>query len=70
MGKESLRVSDNNTETGTSLAELQLKLAAYILAQEDYHRTTDVHNILAETKVGAWRRQTLLNKLRIIFSAG
>ena len=71
MGKESLRVSsNNNTESGTSLTELQLKLAAYIVAQEDYRRTTDVHDILAETKVGAWRRQILVNKLKIIFSAG
>jgi len=70
MGKESLRVSSNNTESGTSLAELQLKLASYIVAQEDYRRTTDVYDILAETKVGAWRRRTLVNKLKIIFSAG
>ena len=70
MGKENLGVSSNNMESGTSLAELQLKLAAYIVAQEDYRRTTNVHDILAETKVGAWRRRTLANKLKIIFSAG
>ncbi len=69
MEKESLRVS-HSTESGTSLAELQLKLAEYIVAREGYHRNSDVHGILAETKVGAWRRQALVNKLRIIFSAG
>jgi len=53
-----------------NIADLKLRVAEHIVAQDDCYRTADVQTILAETKVGAWRRADLLKKLQIIFSAG
>ena len=56
-------------KVGTSLADLKLRVAKHIIAQDDYYRPDEVQRILAETKVGAWKRSELLEKLRLIFSA-
>ena len=58
------------TLTSIDVANLKLRVAEHIINQNDCHRTTDVQTILAETKVGAWRRADLLKKLKMIFSAG
>ena len=62
MRKQALSASD--------VANLKLRVAEHIVAQEDWCRRADVQTILAETKVGAWRRADLLKKLKMIFSAG
>jgi hypothetical protein len=53
----------------TTLADLKLRVAEHVIAQADGYQSDEVQKILAETKVGAWRRDVLLEKLRIIFSA-
>lgn len=60
-------INTNNTEGHTTLDDLKLKLAEHIITQ--YGGGTDVRSILTETKVGAWRRETLLKKLRTVFLA-
>ena len=59
-----------STLTPYAVTNLKLRVAEHIVAQNDCYRTADVQTILAETKVGAWRRADLLKKLQIIFSAG
>jgi len=53
-----------------NVANLKLKVAEHIVTQNDCYRNTDVQTILAETKVGAWKRADLLKKLKMTFSAG
>ena len=57
------------TKVCTTIADLKLRVAEHIVAQYDGYGTTDVRNILAETKVGAWRRAALLKILKMVFSA-
>ncbi len=57
------------TKVCTTIADLKLRVAEHILAQYDGYGTNDVRNILNETKVGAWRRPTLLKMLKMVFSA-
>ncbi len=59
-----------STLTPYAVTNLKLRVAEHIVAQNDCYRTADVQTILAETKVGAWRRADLLKKLQTIFSAG
>ena len=54
-------------QTIAAIADLKLKVAEHIIAQDDYYKTTDVRRILTETKVGAQRRSGLLKKLKMIF---
>ena len=56
------------TRSYTTLADLKLRVAEHLIAQADCYRPDEVQSILAETKIGAWRRVDLLEKLRIIFS--
>ena len=56
--------------TSINVADLKLRVAEHIVTQNDRYRTADVQTILAETKVGAWRRADLLKKLKMIFLAG
>jgi len=56
------------TKVGDSLTELKLRVAEHVIAQDDRHET-DVRAILAETKVGAWRKSDLWKKLEVIFTA-
>jgi len=56
--------------TSINVADLKLRVAEHIVTQNDCYRTADVQTILAETKVGAWRRADLLKKLKMIFLAG
>jgi len=53
-----------------NVANLKLKVAEHIVTQNDCYRSADVQTILAETKVGAWKRADLLKKLKMTFSAG
>jgi len=53
-----------------NVANLKLKVAEHIVTQNDGSKNTDVQSILAETKVGAWKRADLLKKLKMTFSAG
>ncbi len=57
------------TQPCTTLADLRLRLAEHVITQADDYQPDEVQQILAETKVGAWRRGALLEKLRVIFSA-
>jgi len=61
-------VSSGTTKLGTTLTDLKLRVAEHIIEQDDYYRPDEVQSILAETKVGAWRRADLLKKLRMVFS--
>ena len=56
--------------TSINVADLKLRVAEHVVTQNDCYRTADVQTILAETKVGAWRRADLLKKLKMIFLAG
>ncbi len=59
-----------STLTSIDVAELKLRVAEHIVAQNDCYRNADVQTILAETKVGAWKRADLLKKIKMTFSAG
>ena len=61
-------VSSGTTKLNTTLADLKVRVAEHIIAQDDCYRPDEVQSILAETKVGAWRRSDLLEKLRMVFS--
>ena len=60
----------DTTKESTAIPDLTLKLrvAEHILAQYDCYGTTDVRDILNETKPGAWKRPTLLKMLKMVFS--
>ena len=58
----------DTTKRSITLADLRLKLAEHIIAHEDNYRPDEVWSILTETKVGAWRRKALVEKLRVVFS--
>ncbi len=62
---DSINVSTTRVDT---IGDLKLRVAEYILAQSVYSTNDDVRSILAETKVGAWRRPALLEKLKMVFS--
>jgi hypothetical protein len=69
MRERTIGVGDiGTTKVGITLADLKLRVAEHIIAQGDSYRPDEVQTILAETKVGAWRRQNLLEKLKTIFS--
>ena len=57
-----------NIKSNMTLADLKVKLAEHIIAQADCYKPDEMWSILTETKVGAWRRSDLLEKLRLIFS--
>jgi hypothetical protein len=61
----------DTTRAGTQIPDLNLKLrvAEHIRAQYDYNETAEVRDILNETKPGAWRKPTMLNMLKKVFSA-
>ena len=63
------RIDVNGTEVCRTVADLKLRVAQHIVAQYDYHGVNEAWDIIAETKVGAWRRPTLLKILKKIFSA-
>lgn len=56
------------TKPYTTLGDLKLRVAEHIISKADCYRPDEILSILAETKVGAWRRSYLLEKLRFIFS--
>ncbi len=57
------------TKVSTKITDLDLKIrvAEHIRAQYDCYGTTDVRDILNETKPGAWKRPTLLKMLKMVF---
>lgn len=61
-------INGNTTKACTTIADLRMRVAEHILAQYDSDGTTDVRNILNETKVGAWQRTTLAKVLKMVFS--
>jgi len=54
--------------TGTTLADLKLKIAEHLINQADSYRLDEVYRIMAETKVGARKRTDLADKMRLVFS--
>jgi len=69
MEERTIATSDvGNTKASTTMADLKLRVAEHIIAQDNCYRPDEVQGILAETKVGAWRRSTLLKKLKMVFS--
>ena len=69
MEKQTTASGDaGTTKICATIFDLQLRVAEHIIAQDDCYRADDVQSILAETKVGAWRRADLLKKLKMIFS--
>jgi hypothetical protein len=70
MEEQTIASIDASTnEVCPTVADLKLRVAEHILAQYDYCGVTDVRNILDETKVGAWRRPTLLKIIKMVFAA-
>ena len=61
-------INGNATKACTTIADLRVRIAEHILAQYDSHGTTDVRNILNETKVGAGQRTTVAEFLKMVFS--
>jgi hypothetical protein len=53
---------------GTTLADMKVKVAEHLVNLSDFYRTDEVYHIMAETKVGARRRNDLVDKLRMVFS--
>ncbi len=64
--------SVNSVQTGDapvdSLDDLKLKVTDYLITQHSYSAKDEVWSIMAETKVGAWRKPALLEKIRTVFS--
>ncbi len=54
--------------TGTTLVDLKLKIAEYLINQADSYRLDEIYRIMAETKVGARKRTDLADKMRLVFS--
>ena len=61
---------EERTSARDDMTSLQRRMAEHIIAQDNWYRKNDVRSILAETKVGAWRRRDILEKMRVIFTAG
>jgi hypothetical protein len=59
----------NASKIRVTVAELKLKMAEHIITLDSCRESTDVRDILSETKVGAWRRPALLKKLKMVFAA-
>jgi hypothetical protein len=59
---------EEGTGIGTTLADMKLKLAEHLINMADFYRSDEVHSIMTETKVGARRRNDLVDKLRLVFS--
>lgn len=51
-----------------TLAELRMRVAEYLIQRIGHDETNDIWPILTETKVGGWRKPTLLKQLRALFS--
>jgi len=68
MEKQSKASINGDTRVCATIADLRVRVAEHILAQYDYYGTTEVRNILDETKAGAWRRPTLLKVVKTLFS--
>jgi hypothetical protein len=60
-------INGNATKGRATIADLKVRIAEHILAQYGSYGTTDVRNILNETKVGASRRTTLRKFLTMVF---
>ena len=52
-----------------AIADLKLRVAEHIIAQEDSYRTVEMQYSLAAAKAVAWRRPALLKNLKKVFSA-
>ncbi len=50
-----------------TIANVRLRVAEHIIAQYNCPTNNDVQNILTETKVGAWKRPTLLKIIKMVF---
>ena len=59
----------NSTDICATIADLKLRIAEHIVDQQCYQEIDEVHDILAETKVGARRKPALLEILKKVFSA-
>jgi len=55
-------------ESGTP-ADCRMRMAEHIIAQYGPNNSTDIRDILNETKIGAWRRPTLYRMLNTVFSS-
>lgn len=53
---------------GTTVADMKLKLAEHLINLADFYRSDEVLSIMRETKVGAMRKNDLVDKLRLVFS--
>ena len=69
MKEQTITAIDVDTTKVDTIADLKLRVAEHIIAQDGCHGTDDVRNILAETKVGGGRRPASLKLLKMIFSA-
>jgi len=70
MKKQTTATFDaDTTKAGITIADLRLRMAEHIIAQDGCYGSADVRDILTETKVGAWRSADLLKKLKVVFSA-
>jgi len=59
-----------NTKVCSTVADLRIRMAEHIIAQNNCSWSDEVLSILAETKVGARRRSALLKELQMVFSVG
>ncbi len=69
MEEKTIASIDVGTTKVCTTTDLKLRVVEHILAQYDGYGANDVRNILNETKVGAWRRPTLLKMLKMVFSS-
>jgi hypothetical protein len=65
---QSEKRGEGGAGVGTTLADVKLKIAEHLINLADFCRSDEVHSILKETKVGARRRDDLVDKLRVVFS--
>jgi hypothetical protein len=65
---QTARWEAGGAKIGTTLDDMKLKIAEHLINLADSHRTDEVYSIMAETKVGAIRRNDLVDKLKIVFS--
>ena len=53
---------------GNTLADVKLRIAEHLINLADFYRADEVYSIMAETKIGARRKNDLVDKLRMVFS--
>jgi 16S rRNA (cytosine1402-N4)-methyltransferase len=69
INKKVITPSSTETSLNPHSRSAKLRAAERIVAQGDYHTTTEDHSFITIAKSSGWRRPALLKKIRIAFTA-